>query len=63
MTDKPVIYIDGLNIFMRHFAANPSKSLNGQFCGGIFGMLRNIQHLTEKFKPQRVFVEFTPNTF
>ena len=56
MTDKPVIYIDGLNIFMRHFAANPSKSLNGQFCGGIFGMLRNIQHLTEKFKPQRVFV-------
>lgn len=56
MIDKPVIYIDGLNIFMRHFAANPSKSLNGQYCGGIFGMLRNIQHLTEKFKPQKVFV-------
>ena len=56
MIDKPVIYIDGLNIFMRHFAANPSKSLNGQYCGGIFGMLRNIQHLSEKFKPKKVFV-------
>lgn len=56
MINKPVIYIDGLNIFMRHFAANPSKSLNGQYCGGIFGMLRNIKHLTEKFKPQKVFV-------
>lgn len=56
MLNKPVIYIDGLNIFMRHFAANPSKSLNGQYCGGIFGMLRNIQHLTEKFKPKKVFV-------
>lgn len=56
MINKPVIYIDGLNIFMRHFAANPSKSLNGQYCGGIFGMLRNIKNLTEKFKPQKVYV-------
>lgn len=56
MTDKPEIYIDGLNVFMRHFAANPAKSLNGQLCGGIFGMLRNIQHLTEKFKPSNVYV-------
>ena len=54
--NEPVIYIDGLNVFMRHFAANPAKSLNGQLCGGIFGMLRNIQHLSEKFKPNRVVV-------
>ena len=33
MNEKPIIYIDGLNVFMRHFAANPSKSLNGQLCG------------------------------
>ena len=56
MNEKPEIYIDGLNVFMRHFAANPSRSLNGQLCGGIFGMLRNIQHLYEKFKPNRVVV-------
>lgn len=54
--NKPVIYIDGLNVFMRHFAANPAKSLNGQLCGGIFGMMKNIQYLTEKFKPTNVFV-------
>ena len=47
--DRPEIYIDGLNVFMRHFAANPSKSLNGNLCGGIVGMLKNIQRLTEKF--------------
>ena len=56
MDSKPDIYIDGLNVFMRHFAANPAKSLNGQLCGGIFGMLRNIQHLSEKFKPEKVVV-------
>lgn len=54
--NKPVIYIDGLNVFMRHFAANPAKSLNGQLCGGIFGMLRNIQQLTERFKPEKIIV-------
>ena len=54
--EKPEIYIDGLNVFMRHFAANPSKSLNGQLCGGIFGMLKNIQYLSEKFKPSKIVV-------
>ena len=53
---KPEIYIDGLNVFMRHFAANPSRSLNGQLCGGILGMLRNIQHLSEKFRPEKIVV-------
>ena len=56
MNEKPEIYIDGLNVFMRHFAANPARSLNGQLCGGIVGMLRNIQHLAEKFKPEKVIV-------
>ena len=55
--DRPEIYIDGLNVFMRHFAANPSKSLNGNLCGGIVGMLKNIQRLTEKFKPTKIIVD------
>lgn len=54
--EKPYILIDGLNVFMRHFAANPSKSLNGKLCGGIFGTLKNIQILCEKFSPKRVIV-------
>ena len=54
--NKPEIYIDGLNVFMRHFAANPAKSINGQLCGGIVGMLKNIQHLSERFSPQKIVV-------
>ena len=53
---KPEIYIDGLNVFMRHFAANPAKSMNGQLCGGIVGMLKNIQHLSERFSPQKIVI-------
>lgn len=56
MDDKPIIYIDGLNVFMRHFAANPTKSLNNFLCGGIIGFLRNIENLCMKFKPQKVIV-------
>ena len=56
MNNKPVIYIDGLNVFMRHFAANPTKSLNGSLCGGIVGFLRNIEHLSAKFNPQKIVV-------
>lgn len=54
--NKPEIYIDGLNVFMRHFAANPAKSMNGQLCGGIVGMLKNIQHLSERFSPQKIII-------
>ena len=54
--NKPEIYIDGLNVFMRHFAANPAKSINGQLCGGIVGMLKNIQHLSERFTPRKIVV-------
>lgn len=56
MREKPIIYIDGLNVFMRHFAANPSKSLNNQLCGGIIGFLRNIEHLSSRFNPQKIVV-------
>lgn len=56
MQEKPIIYIDGLNVFMRHFAANPTKSLHGSLCGGIVGFLRNIEHLSAKFNPQKIVV-------
>lgn len=56
MKNKPIIYIDGLNVFMRHFAANPTKSLNGNLCGGVVGFLRNIEHLSARFNPQKIIV-------
>ena len=53
---RPYILVDGLNVFMRHFAANPARSLNGELCGGILGMLKNIQYLIERFHPEKVIV-------
>ena len=54
--EKPIIYVDGLNVFMRHYAANPSVSLNNKLCGGILGTLKNIEYLCRKFSPSEIIV-------
>ncbi len=53
---KTYIYIDGLNLFMRHFAANPKVSLLNKQCGGITGFLNNIIFLCKKFNPEKIIV-------
>ena len=40
--DSPVLVCDGLNIFMRHFCANPSMSENGEHVGGFVGFIKGL---------------------
>ena len=56
MTDRPILIIDGLNCFFRHFAANPSLSENGDPVGGIVGFLKGMQLLMERYNPVDVVV-------
>ena len=53
---QPEILIDGLNVFMRHYCANPTVSLHNTQCGGILGFLRNIQHLCDRFRPHKMTI-------
>ena len=50
------VYFDGLNVFMRHYIANPSVSLHGQNCGGILGFMRNLHHIIDKLHPEKLVV-------
>ena len=54
--NKPIIYIDGFNVFMRHYAANPTVSLHNKLCGGIVGTLKNIEYLCTKFSPSKIVI-------
>jgi len=54
MTD--VLIVDGLNVFMRHFAANPTTSGNGESVGGVVGFLRGLKYLIDMFCPKKVIV-------
>jgi 5'-3' exonuclease len=51
-----ILLIDGLNLFTRHFVANPSVSDSGNPAGGTVGFLNGISSLCEKFSPSRVIV-------
>ena len=52
----PVLIIDGLNFFIRHFCANPTLSENGEHVGGFFGFMKGIGSLCETFSPSRIIV-------
>ena len=51
-----VLLVDGLNMFMRHYAANPSMTNNGDAVGGVVGFLRGIGNLCMQFNPEQVHV-------
>tara|TARA_Y100000034_G_scaffold134971_1_gene205068 strand:+ start:2646 stop:3599 length:954 start_codon:yes stop_codon:yes gene_type:complete len=54
--EKPVLLVDALNFFMRHFSVNPSVSENGHHIGGVVGFLKGIQLLIDNLSPQEVVV-------
>jgi len=56
MTTRPILLIDGLNFFMRHFIANPSMSDHGHSIGGVVGFMKGVWHLCDRISPKRVVV-------
>ena len=47
MSNRPVLVVDGLNLFMRHFVVNPTMSESGDHIGGVVGFLKSLKHLLE----------------
>ena len=54
--NRPVIIIDALNLFTRHFIAHPALGKNGQHVGGIVGFLYAISSFSEQYGPSKVIV-------
>lgn len=52
----PILLVDGLNLFFRHFAANPTITDSGSPAGGVVGFLRSIQQLTSLAGPSEILV-------
>lgn len=56
MSSKPTLIVDGLNVFYRHWAANPALDTNGEHIGGIVGFLKGLQLLCERYTPNDLVV-------
>ena len=54
--ERPIMLVDALNLFMRHFVVNPSMSLNGNHVGGVVGFLKSLQILVDENMPERLYV-------
>tara|TARA_R110000824_G_scaffold176063_2_gene354860 strand:+ start:736 stop:1734 length:999 start_codon:yes stop_codon:yes gene_type:complete len=53
---KKVLFIDGLNMFIRSYIVNPQLDRYGNPLGGCIGFLKSLQKVSRKFKPDEVIV-------
>lgn len=56
MPNGPILLIDSLNLFSRHYCRNPAMSTHGHQAGGIVGFLKSLQDLVMMTAPSRVFI-------
>lgn len=56
MNNRPIIVIDGMNIFLRSFLVNESMSSKSEPIGGVVGFLRYMDMLLNKFAPYKLIV-------
>lgn len=56
--DSRVLVIDGLNTFIRSYAASPVLNDDGEHVGGISGFLLSVGHAIKAINPTRVVIVF-----
>jgi len=56
MSSRPVLLVDGLNLFMQHFVANPTMSTHGNHVGGVVGFMKALGHLSDRTGPKKIVV-------
>ena len=53
---KPVLFIDLLNLYCRCFSSVPLTDDNGLHVGGVYGTLNALQSYIKNFTPSEVYV-------
>lgn len=53
---RPIVIVDGMNCFIRHFAVNESVTTSGEPCGGVVGFIRFLYWITNNLVPSKLYV-------
>ncbi len=56
MSERPILLVDGLNLFIRHFVVNPTMSDLGHHIGGTVGFLKSLHYLSDRVGPSKIIV-------
>jgi DNA polymerase-1 len=54
--ERPYIFVDGLNVFLRHYLVNETVNTKSEPIGGVVGFIRFIDQMTTHFMPSKIFV-------
>jgi DNA polymerase-1 len=55
-SQRPIVIIDGMNVFIRHFCVNPTVTASGELVGGVVGFIRFIEWVVKTMSPQKIYV-------
>ena len=53
---KMILLVDGSNLFICHWSANPNLDAEGRSVGGVVGFLKSLNYYTRKFKPTKIII-------
>ena len=53
---RPIVVIDGMNLFVRYFAVNETMDANGNVIGGALGFIKAVNGIVETWNPSKVFI-------
>lgn len=54
--ERPILFIDGMNNFIRFYLVSQEMNANGDMYGGSIGFLRTIRMLSRTFNPSKIIV-------
>lgn len=54
--ERPILFIDGLNCFIRYYLANQSINDKSEPIGGVVGFIKFLDYMTSLHVPQKIFV-------
>jgi DNA polymerase-1 len=54
--ERPILLVDGMNLFIRSYAAYPTMSSHGHQMGGTIGFLKTLSRIIGEFKPRAVHI-------
>jgi len=55
-TDRPILIVDGQNLFIRSWAAYPQMSSHGYQMGGCIGFLKTLRRIVSELQPVKVCI-------
>ena len=56
MSNRPILIVDAMNLFVRSYSAYPTMSTHGYQMGGAIGFLKTLRRIVDEIQPRAIYV-------